>query len=91
MAFEENFLRITVAVSFQKIRVQKREFSYTFFQSPSRHTTSFQRLQDVYTTSAMSYRRLIDVETTSCVYWAITYNDVAVTKQIYFSPTFLRS
>ena len=36
---------------------------------PSRHTTSFQRLYDVYTTSATSYRRRIDVETTSCVYW----------------------
>ena len=35
--------------------------------TPSRHTTSFQRLYDVYTTS---YRRRIDVETTSCVYWA---------------------
>ena len=36
---------------------------------PSRHTTSFQRLYDVYTTSATSYRRRKDVETTSCVYW----------------------
>ena len=36
---------------------------------PSRHTTSFQRLYDVYTTSATSYRRRIDVETTSCAYW----------------------
>ena len=35
---------------------------------PSRHTTSFQRLYDVYTTSATSYRRRINVETTSCVY-----------------------
>ena len=34
---------------------------------PSRHTTPFQRLKDVYTTSATSCRRLIDVETTSCV------------------------
>ena len=50
MAFEENFLRITVAASFQKIRVQKREFSYTFFQSPSRHdvvSMSVGRLYDV--------------------------------------------
>ena len=39
-------------------------------QSPSRHTTSFQRPLDVYTTLATSYRRLIDVETTFCVYWA---------------------
>ena len=39
---------------------------------PSRHTTSFQRLYDVYTTSATSYRRRIDVETTSCVYWDTT-------------------
>ena len=37
--------------------------------NPSRHTTSFQRLYDVYTTSATSYRRRINVETTSCVYW----------------------
>ena len=37
----------------------------------SRHTTSFQRLYDVYTTSATSYRRRIDVETTSCVYWIV--------------------
>ena len=37
--------------------------------NPSRHTTSFQRLYDVYTTSATSYRRRIDVETTLCVYW----------------------
>ena len=36
---------------------------------PSRHMTSFQRLQDVNTTSPTSYRRLIDVETMSCVYW----------------------
>ena len=34
-------------------------------------TTSFQRLYDVYTTSATSYRRRIDVETTSCVYWDV--------------------
>ena len=39
---------------------------------PSRHTTSFQRLYDVYTTSVTSYRRRIDVETTSCVYWVCT-------------------
>ena len=37
--------------------------------NPSRHTTSFQRLQDVSKTSATAYRRLIDVETTSFVYW----------------------
>ena len=36
---------------------------------PSRHTTSFQRLYDIYATSLTSYRRRIDVETTSCVYW----------------------
>ena len=36
---------------------------------PSRHTTSFPRLYDVYTTSATWHRRRIDVETTSCVYW----------------------
>ena len=35
---------------------------------PSRHTTSFHRLQDVYTTSETSYTHLVDVETTSCVY-----------------------
>ena len=54
-----------------------------FRYNPSRHATSFQRLCDVYTTSATSYRRRIDVETTSatsyrrridvettsCVYW----------------------
>ena len=38
---------------------------------PSRHTTSFQRLYDLYTTSLTSYRRRIDVETTSCVYWVV--------------------
>ena len=44
--------------------------SYKFYGIlPSRHTTSFQRLYDVYTTSLTSYRRRIDVETTSCVYW----------------------
>ena len=35
---------------------------------PSRHTTSFQCLEDVYTTSTTSYRRFIDVETTLCVF-----------------------
>ena len=40
---------------------------------PSRHTTSFQRLYDVYTTSATSYRRRIDVETTSCVHWETNF------------------
>ena len=34
--------------------------------------TSFQRLQDVYTTSPASYRRYTGVETTSCVYWEVT-------------------
>ena len=38
---------------------------------PSRHTTSFQRLYDVYTTSLTLYRRRIYVETTSCIYWDI--------------------
>ena len=36
---------------------------------PSRHTTSFQRLQDAYRTSQDVYRTSTDVETTSCVYW----------------------
>ena len=36
-------------------------------QSPSRHMTLFQLLQDVYTTSATSSICLIDAETTSCV------------------------
>ena len=36
---------------------------------PSQHMKSFQRLQDVYTTSPTSYRRLRDVETMLCVYW----------------------
>ena len=40
-------------------------------EKPSRHTTSFQCLQDVYTTSLTSYRRLVDVETTSRVYWKV--------------------
>ena len=44
----------------------------THFTLPSRHTTSFQRLWDVYTTSPTLYRRLLDVETTSCVYWVPT-------------------
>ena len=36
MVFEENFLRLTVPVSFQKKWVlQKREFSYYFLQSVS--------------------------------------------------------
>ena len=47
----------------------ERTSSYNFLKYPSRHTKSFQRLYDVYTTSATSYRRRIDVETTSCVYW----------------------
>ena len=36
---------------------------------PSRHTTLFQRFQDVYATPLTLYRRLIDVKTMSCVYW----------------------
>ena len=43
--------------------------SVSVLRLPSRHTTSFQQLCDLYTTSLMSYRRRIDVETTSCVYW----------------------
>ena len=35
----------------------------------SRHTTLFQRPQDVYTTLATSHRRLMDVDTKLCVYW----------------------
>ena len=37
---------------------------------PSRYTTSFQRLRDVFTTSATL--KGIDVERTSCVYWDST-------------------
>ena len=33
MVFEENFLRLTVAVRFQKMKFQKHEFSYHFFHS----------------------------------------------------------
>ena len=50
----------------------KRQFienSLTTVVYLSRHTSSIQRLQDVYTTSLTSNRCLIDVETTSCVYW----------------------
>ena len=62
-----------------------KKLKYRFFligmwssnKDPSRHTTSFQRLYDVYTTSLTSCRRRIDVETTSCVYWDIP--DTAVT------------
>ena len=43
--------------------------NHCFFSLASRHTTSFQRLYDVYTKSLTSYRRRIDVETTSCVHW----------------------
>ena len=39
---------------------------------PSRYIMSFQRLEDVYTTSLTSYRRLIDVEATPCVYGVIS-------------------
>ena len=46
------------------------QYRIKFYKNnPSRHTTSFQRLCDVYTTSLTSYRRRIDVETTSRVYW----------------------
>ena len=50
---------------------KKLQVIFDFFKkiNPSRHTTSFQRLYDVYTTSATSYRRIIEVEATSCVYW----------------------
>ena len=45
------------------------ENSYRFkLHYPSRHTTLFQHLESVYTTSATSYRCLIDVGTTQCVY-----------------------
>ena len=40
---------------------------------PSRHTTQFQRLQDVYTTSATQYKRFIAVETTPCVYRVVQF------------------
>ena len=42
----------------------ERKMSY-----PSKHTTSFQRLQDVYTMSPTSYTRVIDVEMMLFVYW----------------------
>ena len=56
MAFEENILRLTVTVRFQKKKCAlcNREFSYSFFQS-------------------------------------ISYNNVVVTKQFFFSPIFLKS
>ena len=45
------------------------ENSYRFkLHYPSRDTTLFQHLENVYTTSATSYRCLIDVGTTQCVY-----------------------
>ena len=53
------FLTFQVKAVFSSIKIFER----------SRHTTSFQRLYDVYTTSLTWYRRLIDVKTTSCVYW----------------------
>ena len=52
------------------------EFSHTaagelsrLIHIASRYTTSFQRLEDIYTTSATSYKGVIGVETTSCAYW----------------------
>ena len=53
------------------LTVRQNSTKKRYFQKllPTRHTTSFQHLLDVYTTSATSYRRLIDVETMSCVYW----------------------
>ena len=55
---------------------------------PSRHTTSFQHPQDVYTTPPTSYRRLLDVETTSCVYWVFLV--LLVTHNIYAFQTLER-
>ena len=59
---------------------------------PSRHTTSFQRLYDVYTTSATSYRRRIDVETTSCVFWDMVIMPISIMQWCVeigmFSPTY---
>ena len=53
---------------------EKKMYNLVFL--PSRHTTSFQRLWEVFTTSVMSYRRLADVETTLCVYWVEVHNSV---------------
>ena len=53
---------------------EKKMYNLVFL--PSRHTTSFQRLWEIFTTSVMSYRRLADVETTLCVYWVEVHNSV---------------
>ena len=58
------YIEVMIGQSFTK---QRRIVRLTAFLS--RHTTSFQRLYYVYTTSATSYRRLLDIEKTSCVYW----------------------
>ena len=71
--FEAFYFKSVVA--FKNILLQRVTY-------PSRHTTSFQRLYDVYTTSATSYRRRIDVETTSCVYWVITYTELLLSEFI---------
>ena len=52
---------------------------------PSRHTTSFQRLYDVYTMSLTSYRRRIDVETTSCVYWDYNIYNTSILCKLNFA------
>ena len=46
-----------------------KTFPKISLEQPSRHTSSFQHLEGVYTTLPASYRRLIDFETTSCVCW----------------------
>ena len=53
MVFEENFLRLTVAVRFQKLGTSKTLIFFLFF--------------------------------------SVSHNNVVVTKQIYFSPTFFKS
>ena len=56
-------------------RIARSSTGQIFHQPfPSRHTMSFQRLCNVYTTSLTWYRRRIDVETTPCVYWVTVIN-----------------
>lgn len=57
---------------------------------PSRHTTSFKRLKNVYTTFPTSFRRFIDVGTRSCVYMFRDYNFLAELDLNQFSFPFLK-
>ena len=68
-SISELFWRILASFSknkdqlFLRSIVSRSAFLKQLMAFPSRHMTSFQRLQDVYTTSPTSYKRLVDVET----------------------------